>query len=778
MSANPHANGGLPAARPGAARLPRLRGRRGSSPAPRRPRPRACLGGWLRDVMRPTTFAGNFRVFGPDETDSNRLGALRGDRPGVDGRPPRRRRPPRARRPGDGDPQRAPLPGLARGLPADRPPRALQLLRGLHPHRRLDVQPAREVAEGHARDPWRRPIASLNYLLSSHVWRQDHNGFSHQDPGFIDHVVNKKAEIVRVYLPPDANCLLSVADHCLRSRDYVNVIVAGKQPSLDFLSMDDAITHCTRGIGIWDWASTEDGEEPDVVLALRRRHPDPRDARRGRAAARAPARAARPGGQRRGPDAPAARVGASARPAGRRVRRALHHVAAGDLRLPRLPVADPSPHLPADQPPQPARARLQGGGHHDHALRHGHAQRPRPLPPRDGRDRPRARARRDALRACASRWRTSACATAPIRASTATTRPTCATGPGPADQRARPRSPTPGRAASSSRCSTATTPSCGSASSTPAVGRGADGGRGGLAELPGPRCGRPPHRARRRALPRAVRLDAEVLSALARADRPRAAAPAEVAGGRRGLLAVLPDVPEVACFDTAFHATLPPAAAPTPSRASGASATVRRFGFHGLSHAYAAGASGARSPALAGSSPATSARAPRCARCSTDARSTRRWASRRSRAWRWRRAPARSTRACCSGSNEQGSTRRRWPTRSSTSPGWWGSPGRRTCARCSAPDDPDARLAFDVYLHRLRRDRRDGGGSGRARRARVHRRRREGWRGGRRVCSAEGFPKPPPTGEGPESPRARHPRPRGHARSRARRARWWVKRST
>jgi xylulose-5-phosphate/fructose-6-phosphate phosphoketolase len=114
--------------------------------------------------------------------------------------------------------------------------------------------------------PWRQPIASLNYLLSSHVWRQDHNGFSHQDPGFIDHVVNKKAEIVRVYLPPDSNCLLSVADHCLRSRDYVNVIVAGKQPSLDYLSMDDAITHCTRGIGIWEWASNEDGAEPDVVM--------------------------------------------------------------------------------------------------------------------------------------------------------------------------------------------------------------------------------------------------------------------------------------------------------------------------------------------------------------------------------------------------------------------------------------------------------------------------------------------------------------------------------
>jgi xylulose-5-phosphate/fructose-6-phosphate phosphoketolase len=114
--------------------------------------------------------------------------------------------------------------------------------------------------------PWRRPVASLNYLLSSHVWRQDHNGFSHQDPGFIDHVVNKKAEVIRVYLPPDTNCLLSVADHCLRSRQYVNVIVAGKQPSLNYMSMDEAVLHCTRGIGIWEWASNDDGD-PDVVMA-------------------------------------------------------------------------------------------------------------------------------------------------------------------------------------------------------------------------------------------------------------------------------------------------------------------------------------------------------------------------------------------------------------------------------------------------------------------------------------------------------------------------------
>jgi xylulose-5-phosphate/fructose-6-phosphate phosphoketolase len=115
--------------------------------------------------------------------------------------------------------------------------------------------------------PWRRPIASLNYLLTSHVWRQDHNGFSHQDPGFIDHVVNKKADVIRVYLPPDTNTLLSVADHCLRSRNYVNVIVAGKQPGLQYLDMDTAIKHCTAGIGIWEWASNDRGSEPDVVMA-------------------------------------------------------------------------------------------------------------------------------------------------------------------------------------------------------------------------------------------------------------------------------------------------------------------------------------------------------------------------------------------------------------------------------------------------------------------------------------------------------------------------------
>ena len=162
--------------------------------------------------------------------------------------------------------------------------------------------------------PWRRPIASLNYLLSSHVWRQDHNGFSHQDPGFIDHVVNKKAEVIRVYLPPDANTLLSVADHCLRSRNYVNVIVAGKQPAPNWLTMDEAVLHCTRGHRHLGLGQQRPGRRARRRPGLRRRHPDAGGAGRGGPAAPAPARAAGPRRQRRRPDAAAGREGASARP--------------------------------------------------------------------------------------------------------------------------------------------------------------------------------------------------------------------------------------------------------------------------------------------------------------------------------------------------------------------------------------------------------------------------------------------------------------------------------
>jgi xylulose-5-phosphate/fructose-6-phosphate phosphoketolase len=267
MGANPHANGGsllhdleLPDFRDYAVDVP--------SPASTSSEATRVLGTWLRDVMRANDSAANFRVFGPDETASNRLGPVL-EATGRTWVAERR----------DGDDHLSPDGRVMEVLSEHLCQGWLEgyLLTGRHGLfncYEAFIHIIDSMFNQHAKwlkvtraIPWRRPIASLNYLLSSHVWRQDHNGFSHQDPGFIDHVVNKKAEIVRVYLPPDANCLLSVADHCLRSRDYVNVIVAGKQPSLDYLSMEDAITHCTRGIGIWNWAGNGEGGEPDVVLA-------------------------------------------------------------------------------------------------------------------------------------------------------------------------------------------------------------------------------------------------------------------------------------------------------------------------------------------------------------------------------------------------------------------------------------------------------------------------------------------------------------------------------
>ena len=264
MSANPHANGGvllrdllLPdfrdyavdVAKPGT----------GTAEATR------VLGTFLRDVI--VRNPENFRLFGPDETASNRLGDVFEATPKAwEGRIE------------PTDEHLAPEGRVLEVLSEHLCQGWLEgyLLTGRHGVfncYEAFIHIVDSMFNQHAKwlkvtrgIPWRRPIASLNYLLSSHVWRQDHNGFSHQDPGFIDHVVNKKAEIIRVYLPPDANTLLSVADHCLRSRNYVNVIVAGKQPALTYLSMDDAIAHCTRGIGIWDWASNDDGGEPDVVL--------------------------------------------------------------------------------------------------------------------------------------------------------------------------------------------------------------------------------------------------------------------------------------------------------------------------------------------------------------------------------------------------------------------------------------------------------------------------------------------------------------------------------
>ena len=264
MSANPHANGGLLLRD---LELPDFRAYAVDveKPATATGEATRVLGRFAADVIRANPE--NFRLFGPDETASNRLGDVFAA----------------TERQWDAET----LPTDEHLAPEGRVVEVLSehlcqgwlegyLLTGRHGLfncYEAFIHIVDSMFNQHAkwlkvtRDiPWRRPIASLNYLLSSHVWRQDHNGFSHQDPGFIDHVVNKKAEVVRVYLPPDANTLLSVADHCLRSRNYVNVVVAGKQPALQYLSMDDAIVHCARGIGIWDWASSDGDDEPDVVL--------------------------------------------------------------------------------------------------------------------------------------------------------------------------------------------------------------------------------------------------------------------------------------------------------------------------------------------------------------------------------------------------------------------------------------------------------------------------------------------------------------------------------
>ena len=271
MGMNPHANGGLllkdlplpdfrdyalSVAKPGATVAEATR----------------VLGNMLRDVMRSSMQGGcgakNFRVFGPDETASNRLNALFDVTnrtssavifPNDDHLAP------------DGRVMEVLSEHLCQGWLEG------YLLTGRHgvfSCYEAFIHIIDSMFNQHAKwlkvtrgIPWRAPIASLNYLLTSHVWRQDHNGFSHQDPGFIDHVVNKKADVVRVYLPPDANCLLSVADHCLRSRSYVNVVVIGKQPAPQWLDMDAAVAHCTAGLGVWQWASNDRGGEPDVVMA-------------------------------------------------------------------------------------------------------------------------------------------------------------------------------------------------------------------------------------------------------------------------------------------------------------------------------------------------------------------------------------------------------------------------------------------------------------------------------------------------------------------------------
>ncbi len=267
MGANPHANGGIllrdlkmPDFQDYAVAV--------AKPATTEAEATRVLGKFLRDVLKLNQNSRNFRLFGPDETASNRLEAAFE----VTNRT-----------------------WVAETIPEDdhlaTDGRVMEILsehtcqgwlegylltgrHGLFSCYEAFIHIIDSMFNQHAKwlkttrhIAWRRPIASLTYLLTSHVWRQDHNGFSHQDPGFIDHVINKKADVIRVYLPPDANTLLSVADHCLRSRHYVNVIVAGKQPALQYLDMDAAIKHCTKGIGIWDWASTDQGVEPDVVMA-------------------------------------------------------------------------------------------------------------------------------------------------------------------------------------------------------------------------------------------------------------------------------------------------------------------------------------------------------------------------------------------------------------------------------------------------------------------------------------------------------------------------------
>ncbi|TMD90125.1 MAG: phosphoketolase family protein, partial [Chloroflexi bacterium] len=265
MSANPHANGGLLLDE---LRLPDFRDYAVDVPKPGTKTSEATrvLGEFLRDVIakNPDTF----RLMGPDETDSNRLSAVfeatnrvwEAELKASD-----------VHLAPDGRVMEVLSEHLCQGWLEG------YLLTGRHGMfncYEAFIHIVDSMFNQHAKwlkvtrgIPWRKPIASLNYLLTSHVWRQDHNGFTHQDPGFIDHVVNKKAEVIRVYLAPDTNTLLSVADHCLRSRNYVNVIVAGKQPALTYLPMDEAIAHTTRGIGIWEWASNDVEGEPDVVMA-------------------------------------------------------------------------------------------------------------------------------------------------------------------------------------------------------------------------------------------------------------------------------------------------------------------------------------------------------------------------------------------------------------------------------------------------------------------------------------------------------------------------------
>ena len=394
MGANPHANGGIllrdlrmPDFCVHAVNVP--------SPGAVNAEDTLVLGNFLRDVAKLNQEQRNFRIFGPDETLSNLLGAVfEVTNRQWDAREVKN------------DEFLAPAGRVLDSMLSEHQCEGwlegylLTGRHGLFNSYEAFIRIVDSMFSQHAKWlkvclelPWRRKISSLNYLLASHVWQQDHNGFTHQDPGFLDHVINKKADIVRVYLPPDANCLLSVFDHCLRSRNYVNVVVAGKHPLPQWLTMDAAVVHCTQGIGIWQWASNDqDAAEPDVVMAccgdtptleilaavsiLREHLPDLKirvinvvDLMKLQSASEHPHGLSETG-----------------------LRLTIHQRQTHHLWLPWIPMAGSPADLPQDQP-QSARPRLQGRGHHHDGLRYAGAERSGPLPPGRRRDRSRAELR-------------------------------------------------------------------------------------------------------------------------------------------------------------------------------------------------------------------------------------------------------------------------------------------------------------------------------------------------------------------------------------------------
>ena len=381
MGANPHANGGkltvdldLPDFRDYAIPV--------TKPATERHESTRQLGKMMRDMFKVSTKPKNFRLFCPDETNSNRLGnvfevenrcSVGKIIPIDDHVAP------------DGRVMEVLSEHLCQGWLEGY---VLTGRHGLFATYEAFAMVSASMTVQHTKWleksldlPWREPVPSLNILLTSTCWRNDHNGFSHQGPGLIDTVLAMKGTVARIYLPPDANCLLSVADHCFRSRNYVNLIVIDKQPQLQWLDMDAAVKHCAAGASIWAWASNDEGGEPDVVLAsagdiptlemvaaawLLRKHAPSLKVRVVNVV---------------GPDVPLPPGQPSARPGGGEVPRTLHRRQAGRLRLPRLPAGDARDPPRADARRTLPRARLHRGGDDDHPVRHGRPQQDEPLPP-------------------------------------------------------------------------------------------------------------------------------------------------------------------------------------------------------------------------------------------------------------------------------------------------------------------------------------------------------------------------------------------------------------